>query len=43
MTYPADVFGPIARGEAEITFLEYARAGVPLTIVTLAAGAWMLN
>jgi Na+/H+ antiporter NhaD/arsenite permease-like protein len=32
-----------ARGEVEITFREYARAGVPLTVLTLAAGAWMLN
>ncbi len=32
-----------ARGEVEITFREYARAGVPLTILTLAAGVWMLN
>jgi Na+/H+ antiporter NhaD/arsenite permease-like protein len=32
-----------ARGEAEITFREYARAGVPLTMLTLAAGVWMLN
>jgi Na+/H+ antiporter NhaD/arsenite permease-like protein len=32
-----------ARGEAEITFWEYARTGVPLTILTLAAGVWMLN
>ncbi len=32
-----------ARGQVEITFWEYARAGVPLTILTLAAGVWMLN
>jgi Na+/H+ antiporter NhaD/arsenite permease-like protein len=32
-----------ARAEVEITFLEYARAGVPLTILTLVAGVWMLN
>jgi len=27
----------------EISFREYARAGVPLTILTLAAGVRMLN
>jgi Na+/H+ antiporter NhaD/arsenite permease-like protein len=32
-----------ARAEVEITFWEHARAGVPLTILTLAAGVWMLN
>jgi Na+/H+ antiporter NhaD/arsenite permease-like protein len=32
-----------ARAEVEISFREYARAGVPLTILTLAAGIWMLN
>jgi Na+/H+ antiporter NhaD/arsenite permease-like protein len=32
-----------ARGEAQITFREYARAGIPLTILTLVAGVWMLN
>jgi di/tricarboxylate transporter len=32
-----------ARGEVEITFREYARAGVPLTVLSLAAGVWMLN
>jgi Na+/H+ antiporter NhaD/arsenite permease-like protein len=32
-----------ARAEVEISFGEYARAGVPLTILTLAAGVWMLN
>ncbi len=32
-----------ARGEVEISFREYARAGVPLTVLTLAAGIWMLN
>ena len=32
-----------ARREVEIGFWEYARAGVPLTILTLAAGIWMLN
>jgi len=30
-------------GKVEISFTEYARAGVPLTILTLAAGVWMLN
>jgi len=33
-----------ARAEkVEIGFAEYARAGVPLTVLTLAAGVWMLN
>jgi Na+/H+ antiporter NhaD/arsenite permease-like protein len=32
-----------ARAEVEITCREYARAGVPLTILTLTAGVWMLN
>jgi Na+/H+ antiporter NhaD/arsenite permease-like protein len=32
-----------ARGHVEISFWEYARAGIPLTIVTLLAGVWMLN
>ena len=34
-----------ARGEVEISFREYARAGVPLTIVTHAGCwvCWMLN
>jgi len=32
-----------ARAEVEITFGEYARAGVPLTVLSLAAGVWMLN
>ena len=32
-----------ARAEVEISFREYARAGVPLTVLTLAAGVWMLN
>jgi Na+/H+ antiporter NhaD/arsenite permease-like protein len=32
-----------ARSEVTITFWEYARAGLPLTILTLAAGVWMLN
>jgi Na+/H+ antiporter NhaD/arsenite permease-like protein len=31
-----------ARSDVEIGFWEYARVGVPLTIVTLIAGAWML-
>jgi Na+/H+ antiporter NhaD/arsenite permease-like protein len=32
-----------ARREAPISFLEYAKAGVPLTIVTLAVGVWLLG
>ena len=32
-----------ARREVHIGFAEYAKAGVPLTILTLAAGIWMLN
>lgn len=32
-----------ARGQAEITFREHARTGIPLTIVTIAAGVWMLS
>ena len=32
-----------ARREVRITFWEYAKAGVPLTILTMAAGVWMLN
>jgi Na+/H+ antiporter NhaD/arsenite permease-like protein len=32
-----------ARAEVVISFREYLRAGVPLTILTLAAGVWMLN
>lgn len=32
-----------ARREVRISFWEYARAGVPLTILTLAAGIWMLK
>jgi Na+/H+ antiporter NhaD/arsenite permease-like protein len=32
-----------ARAEVEISFREYARAGVPLAILSLAAGVWMLN
>jgi len=34
---------PRARAEVEISFREYARAGVPLTALSLAAGVWMLN
>jgi len=32
-----------AGAEVKITFWEYARAGVPLTVLTLAAGVWMLH
>jgi Na+/H+ antiporter NhaD/arsenite permease-like protein len=32
-----------ARPEARIGFWEYARAGAPVTVVTLAVGAWMLS
>ncbi len=32
-----------ARNEVTISFWEYARTGIPLTIVTLAIGAWMLS
>jgi Na+/H+ antiporter NhaD/arsenite permease-like protein len=32
-----------ARREVEIGFREYAKAGIPLTILTLAAGIWMLH
>jgi Na+/H+ antiporter NhaD/arsenite permease-like protein len=32
-----------ARREVKITFREYARAGVPLTVLTLAVGIWMLR
>jgi Na+/H+ antiporter NhaD/arsenite permease-like protein len=32
-----------ARHEVEISFREYARAGVPLTLLTLAIGAWLLR
>jgi Na+/H+ antiporter NhaD/arsenite permease-like protein len=32
-----------ARRDVEISFWEYAKAGVPLTLVSLAAGIWMLN
>ena len=31
-----------ARATVEISFWEYAKAGVPLTVVTLAVGVWML-
>jgi Na+/H+ antiporter NhaD/arsenite permease-like protein len=31
-----------ARREVEIGFWEYARAGIPLTIITLLIGAWLL-
>jgi len=32
-----------ARSEVEISFREYARAGIPLTVLTLAAGIWILG
>jgi len=32
-----------ARREVRISFWEYAKAGVPLTALTLAVGIWMLN
>lgn len=32
-----------ARREVRITFWEYARAGVPLTVLSLAAGVWILG
>jgi Na+/H+ antiporter NhaD/arsenite permease-like protein len=32
-----------ARRHVEISFWEYAKAGVPLAILTLAVGIWMLN
>jgi Na+/H+ antiporter NhaD/arsenite permease-like protein len=32
-----------ARREVEISFWEYAKAGVPLTLLTLAFGVWMLH
>jgi len=32
-----------SRHAARISFWEYARAGIPLTILTLAAGVWMLR
>jgi Na+/H+ antiporter NhaD/arsenite permease-like protein len=32
-----------ARREVNIGFWEYAKAGVPLTVLTLAVGVWMLN
>jgi len=32
-----------ARGQASITFWEYAKVGVPVTLATLAIGAWWLG
>ena len=32
-----------ARQTVEIGFTEYARAGVPLTVLTLATGIWLLK
>jgi Na+/H+ antiporter NhaD/arsenite permease-like protein len=32
-----------ARREVQITFWEYAKVGIPVTLVTLAIGAWMLS
>ena len=32
-----------ARHEVHIGFWEYAKAGVPLTVISLAVGVWMLN
>ncbi len=32
-----------ARREVQITFWEYAKAGIPVTLATLAIGAWMLS
>ena len=32
-----------ARREVHISFREYAKAGIPVTVVTLAIGAWMLG
>ena len=32
-----------ARHAAPISFREYAKAGIPLTVVTIAAGVWMLG
>ena len=32
-----------ARREVRISFWEYTKAGVPLTVVTVAAGIWMLH
>jgi Na+/H+ antiporter NhaD/arsenite permease-like protein len=32
-----------ARREVRIGFWEYAKAGIPLTVLTLAVGIWMLN
>ena len=45
------VLGPVAnlivveraRREVRISFWEYAKAGVPLTLVTLAVGVWLLG
>ena len=32
-----------ARREVEISFWEYAKAGIPLTAASLAVGIWALN
>jgi Na+/H+ antiporter NhaD/arsenite permease-like protein len=32
-----------ARYTVRISFWEYAKAGIPLTVVTIAAGVWMLG
>ena len=32
-----------ARREANITFWEYAKAGVPVTVATMAIGIWLLG
>jgi Na+/H+ antiporter NhaD/arsenite permease-like protein len=32
-----------ARREANITFWEYAKAGVPVTVATMAIGVWLLG
>ncbi len=32
-----------ARSEVEISFREYTKAGIPLTLVTLAVGIWMIR
>ena len=32
-----------ARREVKISFWEYAKAGVPLTLITIAAGIWILG
>ena len=32
-----------ARREVKLSFWEYAKAGVPLTVVTLAVGVWLLG